>query len=165
MKPQGTAMLLLTSIQHNLEKEIKGQQDDSCCCFKVHLLNQRLKEIYQLATSWRESKAPPTSSIFFFHFYLSLFSLCATISYPRGKSQPTLSFPAVLRASCPSLHPQGSAAFQPGWLQGKAMHEDFVLHIHPKVIKFFRSGADQAEVGAETLMACSSHGADNESLI
>lgn len=45
------------------------------------------------------------------------------------------------------------------------MQEDFVLHIHPTVIKFSRSGADPVEVWAETLMACSSHGADTEDLI
>lgn len=63
MKPQGTAMLLLPSIPHPLPaqsgKEITEQQDDSCCCFKVCLLYQRLKEISQLVTWWRESNAPP----------------------------------------------------------------------------------------------------------
>lgn len=97
--------------QDNLEKETMGHQHDSCCCFKqkVYLLHQRIKEISQLISSWRESNAIRSSYLLttLFQFlargYLLpsffLFIVChllLLLAYTREKSGLALSFSAVL---------------------------------------------------------------------
>lgn len=168
MKPQGTAVLLLTSIPQPLPAQ-SGEGNHRAARWQLLLLQSssplpESKGHLSTGNFMKGEQCSSISSLSFFHFHLSLFSLWATFC-PGAKGALAVSFPAVLRASYPSFHPQGSAAFQPRWLQGKAMQEDLVLHIHPEVIKFSGSGVDPAEVWAETLMACSSRGADTEFLI
>lgn len=170
MKPQGTAMLLLTSIPHPLPAQ-SGEGNHRAARWQLLLLQSSspLPKIKGNISAGNFLKWEQCSfhllTILFPFLSQSLSSLQATFSYTGEKGGLALSFSAVLRASCHSLHPQGSAAFQPGWLQGKAMQEDFVLHIHPEVRKFSRSRDDPAEVWAETLTACPSCGADTKALI
>lgn len=155
MKPQGTAMLLLTSIPHPLPAQ-SGEGNHRAARWQLLLLQSsspllEIKGNISAGNFMKWEQCSSTSSLFFFHSCLeSLSSLHTTFSYTGEKGGLALSFSAVLRASCHSLHPQGFAAFQPGWLQGKAVQEDFVLHIHPEVRKFSMPGYDPAEVRAET---------------